>query len=157
MTTLKPRRKTDASRIADNILARAFSVVERLAAEYPAHALGDIRTLNRLADRMVAEDDAHAAHYNEIFRIAHDIRGQGTLFGYPLITRCTDSLCLALRRLKPDDGAVIDLVRTHAAALRAILRRGPDNARDPSALFVAAGLELLVTLHIRHSDKSDRT
>lgn len=158
-TTARKTRRTDgrnpnASSVADDILARASAVVERLAAEYPAHALRDIRRLARLADRMSAENDARAGHYEEIFRIIHDIRGQGTLFGYPLITRCADSLCLAVRRLKPDDGAVIGLVRTHAAALSAIMRHRPGDDHNPSALFVAAGLELLVLMQTRHSDIS---
>lgn len=147
-------READASSVADDILTRAFSVVERLAVEYPVHALCDIRTLNRLADRMAAEDDARAVIYDEIFRIAHDIRGQGTLFGYPLITRCAESLCRAVRTLEADDAAVIGLVRTHAVALQAILRNRSGGARDPSALFVAAGLELLVLSQTRNMDIS---
>lgn len=146
-------RNPDRSSVADDILARASAVIERLAAEYPAHALRDIRRLARLADRMSTENDARTGHYEEIFRIIHDIRGQGTLFGYPLITRCADSLCLAVRRLEPDDGAVVGLVRTHAAALSAILRDRSGDAGDSSTLFVAIGLELLVLLRTSSTHK----
>ncbi len=138
--------KPSTAAVADEILATARAAVDRLSAEYPVHALRDIRRLTSLADRMTAASGARSAHHEEISRVAHDIRGQGTLFGYPLITRCADSLCRAARTLDPDDSAIAGLVRTHASALHAFLRAGPGNGRDPSMLFVVTGLEFLVRL-----------
>lgn len=138
---------------ADDIVDRAFSVVERLAAEYPAHARRDIERLIRLTDRLAAADRDRALHYEEISRVAHDIRGQGALFGYPLMTRCADSLCRVVRRLEPGDGTAIGLIRTHTAALPAILARSTNEAQLSASLFVATGLELLVLLRTRSPRK----
>ncbi len=87
-------------------------------------------------------------HYNEILRIAHDVRGQGLLFGYPLVTRYASSLCRATRLLAADDRDILNIVRTHLAALEAILENGRAGTEDMTALRIAGGLELLVSSRV---------
>lgn len=128
--------------IADEVLARAEAAVDALSAEYPEHAMRDIAQLIALTER-TAGDPVTAHDFEEITRIAHDMRGQGSVFGYPLMTRCAGSLCRATRTLAPDNGAVPGIVRTHVAALYAILCCGAGDAH-PGAASVANGLELLV-------------
>ena len=132
--------------IADEVLAKANAAIERLAAEYPKHARRDIADMEQHAANMASDRDNRALHYHEILRIAHDVRGQGALFGYPLMTRCAGSLCRVVRTFDPDDDEVLGLVQTHVTALYAILHRHSGSACDPSALFMATGLELLVML-----------
>lgn len=157
VTTRSPLREAgpppEGPSVADDILAQAFSAVERLAADYPAYAERDILRLGHLVDRMAEENGARAVYYDEISRIAHDIRGQGALFGYPLMTRCADSLCRAVRILDPGDSTVIRLIRMHAAALHAILRAGSGDTRHPAALFVTIGLEFFVRLRTFSTNK----
>jgi len=131
--------------IADEVLAKAEAAIDRLAAEYPRHAGRDIADLDRHAESMASDRNNRTAHYNEILRIAHDVRGQGALFGYPLITRCAGSLCRATRLLEAHDRAVLDIVRTHVAAMQAILETGVTGVENRTALAIAAGLEILVS------------
>ena len=137
--------EADLPGIADEILAKAEAVIDRLAAEYPSHARRDIAELNRYADKMANDRDNRAVHYEEILRIAHDLRGQGVLFGYPLMTRCAGSLCRATRLVEAHDRAILDIVRAHVAALQAILAAGVTGVGDRTTLAVAAGLEMLVS------------
>ncbi len=130
--------------IADEVLAKAEAAVARLAAEYPRHARRDLEHLRSLAERMGRERHARAAHYSEIARIAHDMRGQGTLFGQPMMTRCAASLCRAARNVEAHDPSLAGIVRLHLAALQAILDAGPVGRRDPVPVAIVAGLGLLV-------------
>lgn len=134
--------------VADEVLRRAQAAVDALSAEYPQHAMRDIARLIVLADRMAHNADGRLSDFDEISRIAHDMRGQGAVFGFPMMTRCAGSLCRATRTLGPDDGAIVHLIRTHIAALYAVLnsRAGAD---DPLAESVARGLELLVHANTR--------
>ena len=129
--------------ITDEILAKANSAIEKLSAEYPGHALRDIEKLADHIDHMTAGKESQG-RFNEISRIAHDMRGQGTIFGFPLMTRCAGSLCRATRTLKPRDDLVPAIIAAHVAALRAILESRVTNGRDVAGLTVATGLELLV-------------
>jgi hypothetical protein len=134
--------------IADEVLAKAEAAIDRLAAEYPRHAGRDIADMDRYAENMASDQDNRTAHYNEILRIAHDVRGQGALFGYPLITRCAGSLCRATRLLEAHDRVVLDIVRAHVAAMQAILETGVNGVENRTALAIAAGLEMLVSSRV---------
>ncbi len=132
------------SAAADDVLAKAEAIVDRLSAEYPLHASRDLEQLERAAASMAADRQAMQPHYHEIFRIAHDIRGQGAVFGYPLISRLAGSLCLAMRSLEPRDGAMVTIIRSHIAGMRALLEHGVTGAENRPALAIATGLELMV-------------
>lgn len=134
--------------VADEILAKAKAIVDRLAAEYPLHATRDLAELERFAERMVTERWARAAHYGEIARIAHDMKGQGAVFGYPMITRLAASLCRATRSVAVGDRALATLVRAHVAAIQALLDHRITGADDRRALTIAVGLEMMVGARI---------
>lgn len=134
--------REESPEIADEVLARAEAVIDALSAEYPEHAMRDIERLVALTERM-AGGPVTARDLSEISRIAHDMRGQGTLFGFPLMTRCAASLCRATRTLERDNRALPGVVQTHVAALYAVLSSG-SGPGDPGAVTVAKGLELLV-------------
>jgi hypothetical protein len=138
----------DRPSIAEEVLAKAEAAIDRLAAEYPRHARRDIENMLEHAQQMALETVDRAHHYNEILRIAHDVRGQGLLFGYPFVTRYASSLCRATRLLAADDRAILDIVRAHLAALEAILDYGRAGPEDVTALRIAGGLELLVSSRV---------
>lgn len=143
-------KRSDPERpsIADEVLAKAEAALDKLAAEYPKHAHRDIADMIRHAEGMAGDPANRTEHYNEILRIAHDVRGQGMLFGYPLITRCASSLCRATRLLAADDGYILDIVCAHVAALQAILDARAAGSDNITALYIAAGLELLVSSRV---------
>lgn len=130
--------------VADGILARAETAIEKLSAEYPGHASRDIDNLAALTARIAASADGPSDGLNEISRIAHDMRGQGAMFGYPLMTRCAGSLCRATRAPGPPDQSLVSVINAHIDALRAILDCRVTGGRDETGLAVAAGLEILV-------------
>lgn len=136
------------SSVTDEVMAKAEAAVDRLAAEYPRYAIRDITNLQHCAEKMDSDRDNCTIHFGEILRIAHDMRGQGVLFGYPLITRCAGSLCRATRLVAAHDPAILDIVQTHVAALQAILEAGVTDLEDRSALAIASGLEMLVSTRI---------
>lgn len=143
-----PPVKPRTSSIADEMIAKAEAALDKLAAEYPRHALRDISDMQRFAGLMASDLGNRRHHYNEILRIAHDVCGQGALFGYPLLTRYAASLCRATRLLEDNDAAILVIVRAHIAAMDAILESGTTGIGDRTAQAVAAGLELLVSSRV---------
>ncbi len=106
--------------IDSDMIKRAEKAVKELASQYSGWAADDIIKLrNILAE---AENDAttHDARLEDIRRIAHDMRGQGSTFGFPLVTRIAGSLCTYLKT--PDQGdIVINVVRAHIDALDKVI------------------------------------
>jgi hypothetical protein len=78
----------------------------------------------------------------ELFRAAHDIRGQGTTFGYPLAAAAADSLCHLLEYSMDKDSIPQMLIDQHVDGVRAIIR---EDAGDSSkiARMLAASLRKL--------------
>ena len=97
-------------------------------------------------DRLVEAGVAYAKQSDvetlcDIYRAAHDLKGHGTTFGFPLISRVAASLCL----LTDDTSYGLPLPQTlidaHIDAIKVIVR---DNLKDPSdqtATELAAELE----------------
>jgi len=142
---MKGRSDREQPSIADEVLAKADAVIERLTADYLEHVRRDIADMERHAAFMDGDDEARAAHYNEILRIAHDVRGQGAVFGFPLMTRYAGSLCRATRLLAAHDHAILAIVQAHLAAMRAMVDAGMADVDQRTGLSIAAGLELLVS------------
>jgi chemotaxis protein histidine kinase CheA len=142
---MKERTDQELPSIADEVLAKANAVIERLAADYLEHLRRDIAEMERHAAFMGAEVESRAAHYDEILRIAHDVCGQGAVFGFPLMTRYAGSLCRATRLLAAHDHAILAIVQAHLAAMRAMVDAGMTDLDQRTGLSVAAGLELLVS------------
>ena len=138
------KRKPAKSGRADERFAAAEAIVDRLRAEYPAHASRDVERLAEAAAPMAGAAPVQQPLFGEIFRIAHDIRGQGAVFGYPLMSRLAGSLCLAMRTLGPHDAAMKAIIHSHVAGMRALLAHHVTGAGNRPALTIAAALEFMV-------------
>lgn len=108
---------------------RAEEAVSKLSEQYRDWALSDIETLRGCVENLSGDetrDDAVA----KIRSIAHDMRGQGSTFGYPLITQIAQSISGALKMsLAPDD------LIAHIDAVESIIENeatgdGGDKGRD---------------------------
>jgi hypothetical protein len=131
MTTLTPANsnkpeddETVENRMAGT-LARAEAAVAGLAKDYPAWALADVAK-GRKALAAAKDDPAgRAAHVEALFRVGHDLKGQGASFGFQLVTRIGQSLCALTRdRTRRYEEPHLDLAKSHLDALELILTKG---------------------------------
>jgi chemotaxis protein histidine kinase CheA len=106
-------------------LARAEAAVANLAQDYATWALADIAKA-RAALAAAIDDPAGRAPYIEaLFRVGHDLKGQGASFGYPLVTKIGHSLCALTRdRARQYDSKHLDLAKSHLDAIDLILTKG---------------------------------
>jgi chemotaxis protein histidine kinase CheA len=107
------------------VLARAEAAVADLAKDYATWALADVGRA-RAALASAAEDPAQRARQVEaLFRIAHDLKGQGASFGFPLITKIGQSLCVLTRDRGHDyQAGHLDLAKSHLDAIELVLAKG---------------------------------
>ena len=77
----------------------------------------------KLCNEAAESYSSRAFKFSEINLLAHELRGQGGTFGYPLITMFGKMLYMAtLPDCRTDDKAV-EIVEAHIDAMRAVLRR----------------------------------
>lgn len=125
--------------INSDMIKRAEKAVEELASQYSGWATEDIVKLRGLLSEAENDPATHDDRLHAIYRIAHDMRGQGSTFGFPLVTRIAGLLCTYLKT--PDEGDVaLNTVRAHIDALEKVIEQ---KATDEAS---AAAVEILSTL-----------
>jgi hypothetical protein len=83
----------------------------------------------------------------EIFRIAHDLRGQGTTFEYPLVTRISGSVCTFIEGRSKQGTLDVDdfeVICVHLDALNAVLALRVIGDGGPTGREIGDGLEYAV-------------
>jgi len=112
-------------------LARAEAAVADLAKSYVSWATADVdKCAEFLAAARTAKSDENlpAGAVDDrmiatqaLYAIAHNIKGQGSSFGFHLMTRLGDSLCRLTRAKRPFPEADLNLVAAHLDAMRLVL------------------------------------
>ena len=108
--------------IDPEVLAKAQRVLEEMAEDYPDWVNGLIRELNDLRQRCVDEPDARRGLFERVAAIAHDMKGQGGTFGYPLITDFADSLYRIANIRKGYSDSQVEIIKAHIDAMKAVIR-----------------------------------
>jgi len=106
----------------ESAILAALNSAEELIEGYQGWAVDDLEDLWR-AFQDAADKKAGPADIRQMFDIAHEIRGQGGTFGFPLITAISDSLCKYLDQRKEMAARAGEVVRVHILAMKAVFRQ----------------------------------
>ena len=131
----------DGDRKMEAVLARAQAAVADLAKNYGATTLGDLDQCAALLRTARETPERRAAAIKDLYNIAHNIKGQGGSFGYPLVTRIGHSLCTLVRQERTFSDADLGVVQAHLDALRLILTKDIKGEGGEVGAKLAARLE----------------
>lgn len=123
-------------------LRRAEDVVTKVAGEFEGILAEELSDLDGLMKEYKADPSEDGL--NRLFRRVHNLRGQGTTLGFPLITRIGTSFCgyiIERDMSKPINQALIE---QHLQALHIVLREKRSTDGDTVAIKVAEALEKAV-------------
>jgi chemotaxis protein histidine kinase CheA len=130
-------------------IKRAEAAVEGLKEEFADWIAKDIERLNRSFGAFVIRQNA--ANTGDLFRAAHDLKGQATTFEYPLIARVAGSLSKLMDTLASHDAAPMPLVEAHLNAIHVIHRDKIKDISNLMALTLVEELEGRVTKALAHT------
>jgi hypothetical protein len=130
-----------------NPMANAEAALQKIQAEadFPSMIVAEMAKLATAVEGLAADAADRDQRLHAIFELVHDLRGQGTSFGYPLVTRIGASLCSYLDGHPRHSAAEVDIVRAHVDALRAVIANKLKGDGGPIGQKVAAELEALTT------------
>ncbi len=74
--------------------AEADEVIRALMEQYPAYATADVEGMMA---RLPGIQAGQADEIQALFAIAHNVKGQGSAFGYDLMTMLGEEICILLR------------------------------------------------------------
>lgn len=103
-------------------LADACGTLDRLRDDFERF-LGEAATMIAAELRTASSHPSEArACCERIFQLAHNLKGQGSTFGYPLVTEIADELCRFLRARTAPSERDLALVAGYASALDTVSR-----------------------------------
>ncbi|MBP5534062.1 MAG: Hpt domain-containing protein [Alphaproteobacteria bacterium] len=102
---------------------KAMAVLDDLAKEYVVWVQQDLKNLeDTYSQACSASGDVRDEIIRKsLFRIAHDMKGQGATFGYELVTDIGNHLCRYIERQDTFDKPQMEAVEIHIKALRQII------------------------------------
>ena len=114
------RRVADEDR--DDPVARAEKALANLSGEFPNWMVVETERL-AAAHAAILKDGLTKATRDELFRAAHDIKGDASTFGFPSAGAAAESLCRVIEHA-PDLAKVpSELIAHHINAIQAIVRQ----------------------------------
>lgn len=120
-------------------IARAEAALAALSEEFTDWMKEDCDRLDAARLRVHQKGLASEAR-DELFRAAHDIKGQAATFGYPLAAEAADSLCRLLLNAADPARIPLVLIDQHVYGVRAIVR---ENAREEDNAIARALVQSL--------------
>ncbi|MFP6742634.1 MAG: hypothetical protein VCD33_13570 [Alphaproteobacteria bacterium] len=118
---VKLRADFDGFKIDEAALARAEIVIESMGNDYLARAADEIRNLDDLYAAALGTDGNRDEMIGEVAIIAHNLMGNGTSFGYDLMTAIGASLYDFCRSADTIGNAQFDVIRVHIGALKVVV------------------------------------
>ncbi len=116
----KVMRRID-ERELDDPVARAEQALADLSVEFKAWMSTECARL-AAAYAAIQKDGFNSQTREELFRAAHDIKGDAPTFGYPTAAAAAESLCRIIEHAPDLDKVPGDLIAHHIHAIQAIVR-----------------------------------
>jgi len=106
---------------SDDPVARAEKALAGLSSEFKNWMTVETDRLSK-AHAAILKDGFTKTNREELFRAAHDIKGDAATFGYPSAGAAAESLCRIIEHAPDLDQVPSDLIAHHINAIQAIVR-----------------------------------
>lgn len=130
-----------------NAIARAEEALKAMSTQFGQWLQDEIDKLDK------AQADIRAKGYSAetaeaLYYRAHDLKGLGATYQYPLVTRMAASLCKMLDDPAKRMAAPVMILDAHVDAIRAVVRDGIQTDDHPTGRVLAQALEARVAEHL---------
>ena len=123
-------------------MAKAEAVIANMAGDYLDWVAEDFKRLDASMADMAAKRTAESAQ--ALFFVAHDMKGQGGSFGYPLMTKIGNSLCRYLENQTAVTGETVQIAKVHVNAMHLVISASLKDEKTAEARNLMTNLEHLV-------------
>lgn len=118
---VKAIKRVSISIPGDDPVERAETALEKLSTEFSSWMAKECDRLDA-AREAVKKYGFGKKTLDELFHAAHDIKGDASTFGYPIVGPAAESLCRVLEYAPDSSRIPIALIDQHVDAIRAIVR-----------------------------------
>jgi hypothetical protein len=136
---------TKATKVPADILERAEAIVENISAEFPQYVQEEIERMRvrakALSSAVTPEEKREVVE--DIKFAAHDLKGQGGSFGYPLLSRISASLYHLLKQATEFDTPIQTAVKVHIDSIALVNSLKMKDPEHPEGKRLVAEVEAL--------------
>jgi len=125
-------------------VARAEAALKSLSGNFDEWMADELTKLEAARGR-IRDEGYNAATAENLYFRAHDLKGLGATYGFPLVTRIAGSLCRILHDPEDRMAAPLSLVEGHINAIIAVVKGDVRSETDSDGVAVAEELELQVS------------
>lgn len=111
-------------------IARAEAAMESMSGQFGGWLLEELGKLEASFQAM-SLPDAGDGELGVFYRCAHDLKGLGTTYGYPIISEFAGSLCRLLDSQEARQQAPQEILRGHVAAIVASVKQDIRTNENP--------------------------
>ncbi len=126
--------------IDPSAIAKAEAALKGLSAQFGTWLRDEVAKLEAAHAVLKAEGPTQAA-MDGVYARGHDLKGLGTTYEFPLVTRIAGSLCKLLGDGEARTQAPVPLVSAHVEAIRACVRDNVRDSENPIGRALAEQLE----------------
>lgn len=127
-----------------HMIEKAEEALKDLRADFGVWLEEEVDKLEAVA-KTVLKTGLNSPEGEELFVRAHDLRGLGTTYEFPIITRLAGSLTKMIDMPEKRAKASLNLALAHVGAIRAALSQNIRDSNDPVAAELASELEVQTT------------
>lgn len=142
-----PRLKVGGFGINADAIARAEEALKAMSAQFGQWLNDEIVKLDK-AQADIREQGYTPATAEALYFRAHDLKGLGTTYEYPLVTRIAGSMCRMLDDADRRMTAPLPLLDAHIDAIRSVVRDQIKTDEHPTGRALAETLEARVADHL---------
>ena len=135
-------------------VARAEAALAELSGEFAVWMDAECERLEA-ARQDVKRDGFSKVMHDALFRAAHDIKGHGTTFGYPMASDVADSLCRVMEHAGATAQVPLTFIDQCVDSVRAIIREHDDDNAEETAAELAKELRALTDELLGADGKAD--
>lgn len=121
-------------------LERAERVIEQMADSYLEWVQEDLVRMDAAYKVLAAASGDRKAEADQVFQIAHDIKGQGGSFGYDLMTLIANELCRLIERQESFGSAEVQAVKVHVDAMKLVIQNRMKGDGGANGQALVAGI-----------------
>jgi hypothetical protein len=146
-TALRDRLGPRFGKINPDAIAKAEAALKGLSSQFSQWLQDEIAKLENARD-VIRTTGANQFTLDALYGHAHDLKGLGTTYEYPIVTRIAGSLCKLLGEGDTRLAAPMPLVNAHVDAIRAAFRDQVKDADTPVGAALVGELERHTNLYL---------
>ncbi len=117
----------------------AEQAIEELSVEFDDWLIMEVDKLEE-ASNIIKNEGWNETNSDALFTISHDIKGQATTLGYPIISEICDTLCHLLEKTPDTSRINLKIIETFATSILLIISECEQNEENQKASAISMGL-----------------